>query len=107
MEKEYTNRGFGLYRFNDIYGDECSVQMSSLATKPAIWLGINKANPIIKSSDAIKLGLNEETLTEEDNGWTKYQIPNEVSIHTRMHLDQALAKELIEILQRFVDQGEF
>jgi hypothetical protein len=34
-----TNRGFAIVEFKDIYGFFCSMQKSSLADKPAIWLG--------------------------------------------------------------------
>ena len=32
-------RGLTIARFKDLYGSECSVQTSSLATQDAIWLG--------------------------------------------------------------------
>lgn len=34
-----SSRGFFFYVFKDIYGAECSISESSLATKAAIWLG--------------------------------------------------------------------
>lgn len=37
---EYTPRGFGLYtRFEDQYGNEVTVQESSLATDRCVWVG--------------------------------------------------------------------
>lgn len=36
-----TNRGFALIYFKDRYGSKCSLQKSSMASEPAIWLGID------------------------------------------------------------------
>lgn len=36
-----TARGFAYGDFRDRYGQECSIQESSLATEPAIWLGVD------------------------------------------------------------------
>ena len=41
LEKTITGRGFGLFQFRDKYGQECSLQDSSLATESAIWLGVD------------------------------------------------------------------
>ena len=40
MQIEQIERGFGLVNFVDLTGKECSLQKSSRATSPAIWLGI-------------------------------------------------------------------
>lgn len=36
-----TQRGFNKMEFKDRYGNECSIQKSSLATEDAIWFGID------------------------------------------------------------------
>lgn len=36
-----TERGFGLNKFTDLYGQLCSLQDSSLATTNAIWFGVD------------------------------------------------------------------
>lgn len=90
MKKSKTSRGFDLYEFKDCNGKECSLQKSSRAMKDMIWLGIDDAEPIIFSSQ----------------GWIPYHIPSEVSLHTRMHLDQKTVKKLIKKLQKFVETGE-
>ena len=36
-----TGRGFPLGLFKDRYGEECSIQDSSLAFEDAIWLGVD------------------------------------------------------------------
>ena len=39
MQKTHTARGFALYKFQDSYGEECTLQKSSLATDHYVWLG--------------------------------------------------------------------
>jgi len=103
IENSKTDRGFDYNEFTDRYGDKCSLQKSSLASEDAIWLGIKDANPQLMASDAIKLGL--ET-NGETCGWVPYQIPEEVLLSTRMHLTQDMVKELLPVLERFVETGE-
>jgi hypothetical protein len=62
----YTNRGFPIIKFNDVYDKQCTIQLSSLAESPHIWIG------------------------QGDQ---------------RMHLNINQTKEIIKILQRFVDIG--
>mgnify|MGYP006958843775 CR=1 FL=1 len=40
------------------------------------------------------------------NKFSPYEIPKEVLLTTRMHLTQKQVKDLIPILQKFVDTGE-
>lgn len=101
-----TQRGFKTGSFVDRYGSKCSIQKSSLATEDAIWLGVDDANPQIMCSKAIEMGLRERTHTEADNGWTKFYVPSDVQFSTRMHLTQKQVKELLPILQKFVETGE-
>jgi hypothetical protein len=65
-------------QFNDYYGHACSLQKSSLAEEPAIWLGLNEADPKILASE-VKPG---------ESGWIKYPIPDSVLLNTRMHLNR-------------------
>jgi hypothetical protein len=37
---EITDRGFLRADFEDLYGNDCSIQESSLASEDAIWLGV-------------------------------------------------------------------
>ena len=106
MKKQTTERGFDIIKFKDRYGEECSLQKSSLATEDAIWFGINRGTPRIMCSDAVKLKIRQVYNDERDNGWCDYIIPDEVFIATRMHLTQEQVKELIPHLQKFVDTGE-
>jgi len=77
MKIEFTNRNFALAKFKDRYGERCSIQDSSSATENCIWLGCE-----------------HETL--DNNGQP---------CGARMHVDIDLARELIVLLQRFIDNG--
>ena len=77
MKTKRTERGFAFKEFSDLYGSECSIQKSSLATNDAIWFGVDK----------------HFTLDTTKN-------------NVRMHLDKKLVKKLIPILQNFVKTGE-
>lgn len=98
FKRSNTERGFGLVEFQDAYGLKCSIQESS-AWEPHIWLGVSDANPQIMNSDAAKLGLP----TNGSTGWTEYQVPREVLMHTRMHLNKAQIIDLIAELQTYVE----
>ena len=96
MERIKTDRRFSLIQFKDRNGAGCSLQQSSLATEDAIWLGIDDPDPQIMASK----------VQEGGTGWVKYPIPEDVFITTRMHLTQKQVKDLLPILQKFVDTGE-
>lgn len=98
MKFEKTHRGFALAEFSDANGKECSIQKSSAWREDGelIWLGINNANPQIMARDTPQGG----------NGWVPYEVPDEVSFNTRMHLNQEQVAALIPILQHFVKTGE-
>jgi len=98
MKKRKTPRGFDIIEFKDYYGAACSMQKSSLATKDAIWLGVDDADPKI---------LAFHVNGGKPNGWVKYDIPDEVNLTTRMHLTRAQVKELLPYLEKFVEAGEF
>tara|TARA_R110000822_G_scaffold25937_9_gene78477 strand:+ start:3188 stop:3529 length:342 start_codon:yes stop_codon:yes gene_type:complete len=102
MTKSTTERGFTHYEFMDSYGAKCSVQKSSSAMEDKVWVGVDDANPIIMASQAKSHGVDPDGVT---SGWVKYPIPSEVLLSTRMHLNQQMAKELINVLQKFVDTG--
>lgn len=101
-EAKHTGRGFEYYEFKDINGYDCTIQKSSIATKNAIWLGLESASPMILHGDATRLGIEHS----ETSGWVDYPIPEEVSLHTRMHLTQEQAKELAKMLWYFAESGE-
>lgn len=85
IEKGKTGRGFGLITFSDRYQQVCSLQDSSLATEPAIWLGVSATGPILDGPNGQK---NED-------------------VNSRMHLTQAMVKQLLPYLQEFANTGEY
>lgn len=86
-----TNRGFERLEFVDLYGVECSLQASSLATDEAVWLGCSDAN--LKK-------------LVQFQGWTPVEMPENHSATTRMHLNREQVAALLPHLQRFVETGE-
>ncbi len=80
LSQSKTSRGFALIKFQDRYDQPCSLQKSSIATEDCIWLGVH---------DQIDLNTKEI-----------------VGPGVRMHLSQEQVKELLPILQRFVDTGD-
>lgn len=42
IKKSLTEKGCKLMQFKDLYGKECSIQESSLATEYAIWVGVTE-----------------------------------------------------------------
>lgn len=90
MEILNTERGFAFADFEDANGSKCSIQKSSAAMHDAIWLGIEV--PYIN--------------VMIDGAWKDIHLPDEAVIGSRMHLTQKMVKELLPMLQRFVDTGE-
>lgn len=76
---EYEHRGFRGFRFFDTYRVECSIQESSVAADPRIWLGVDQSPG---GSDG-----------------RSYE-PH------RMHLNIEQAKDLIDLLECFVENGD-
>lgn len=100
--KNETSRGFAIKSFVDLYGAGYSIQKSSLASQNSIWFGVDDAYPQVLASEARSLGV----ITNERTGWVRYPIPPQVLMTTRMHLSQEQVRELLPILQKFVDTGE-
>lgn len=111
MKKE-NDRGFAYYEFKDKKGEECSIQESSFAgvfeqvedddNDPRIWFGIN--NPSMKYFVEGKGWIDIKGILVVDSytGEEKQLTP---SIFGRMELSQTQVRELIPILQKFVDEG--
>ena len=74
-----------------------------MATDDALWIGISDPETKILKSAALRMGLKPEG---EISGWMKFPIPEEVLISTRMHLSRDQIKQLMPILQSFVDTRE-
>lgn len=98
-----TNRGFAVGDFTDKYGLKCSLQESSAADKPCIWLGVNEAIPIVTTSEAVGFGYDLDNT--DSTGWVKVPIPDCAIISSRMHLTQEDVKRLLPSLINFVETG--
>lgn len=98
MKTKKTQRGFSYNNFKDNNNNECSVQKSSLATEDCIWLGCDN----IGLKKFIPYKGWEDVNTDGDKG------PGGISYvaNNRMHLNQEQVKQLLPILQNFVDTGE-
>jgi hypothetical protein len=97
-----NTRGFSCGLFTDYYDQKCSLQKSSLANVDCIWLGVDDPEPKIMASVAERFGL----ITDETTGWIPYPIPKDVHLSTRMHLNREQVRDLLPLLQKFVDTGE-
>lgn len=86
--------------FTDDYNVKCSLQNSS-ACEPHIWLGVNEPEHKVLWEDAIKLGIP----VDKHEGWYDYILPLEVHVFSRMHLNQAQARELAKRLMYFAEHG--
>ncbi len=72
-----TGRGFLKGNFKDRYGEDCSIQESSLASEDCIWLGC-------------------DLLTE----------PSTLKpVGARMHLTRAMVEDLLPLLKHFAETG--
>ena len=85
-----TFRGFPLIEFKDNNDSPCSIQDSSSAMEPKIWLGVDDPDPKTLQSGV---------------GWVPYPLSSDVHMTTRMHLTIEQAEVMIIHLQRFVDNG--
>ena len=102
MTKHKTARGFPFISFKDFYERDCSVQISSLADEMCIWVGLDGAEPKVLAKNAAKYGIK----TNETTGWVPFPVPDEVLLSTKMHLNTKQVKDLIKVLQKWVDTGE-
>ena len=76
IQIEYNQRGFARGEFVDRYGEQCSIQKSSLATEDAIWLGCNTGMHVDGQCCA------------------------------RMHLTREMVADLLPLLHHFVETGD-
>ena len=105
MKVKTTARGFAYYEFVDDNGQKCSLQKSSSALEDKIWLGIDDAKimefyPYLRETDESWF----EIPKEEVEAKLKHRPQNKIHYkNQRMHLTVNQVKELLPILQRFVD----
>ena len=100
MEIKYTSKGISHCNFKDGNGENCSIQESSAAEQAYIWLGCDEIGlkGFIPNGDPSWRDVTKEQVQEKFG--FKHIIAN-----NRMHLTQEQVKELIPILQKFVDTG--
>jgi hypothetical protein len=77
-------RGMACFLFNDMYGQRCSLQQSSLASEGAIWFGIDSTGPHMEGPGGSR---NEQ-------------------VSARMHLTQTQMQRLLPFLQHFAKTGD-
>ena len=108
MKVKTTARGFAYYKFVDDNGQKCSLQKSSSALEDKIWLGIDDAKimefyPYLRETDESWFEIPKEAVEAK----LKHRPQNEIHYkNQRMHLTVNQVKELLPILQRFVETGE-
>lgn len=90
-----NERGFKYLKFKDCGYSDCSIQESSSAMEPRIWLGFNKITPMLFLPD----------VSDTQTGLIKYPLPPEVQINGRMELNQDMVKELLPLLTYFAENG--
>jgi hypothetical protein len=82
-----TERGFLCIEFEDRYGNQCSLQESSLADDEGhIWFG---------TEGKVMVG----------PPWVEFKMPDNALVHSRMHLSQSQVKELLPQLRYFAEHG--
>lgn len=98
-----TNRGFGLGKFTDAKGQACSIQDSSLATRAAIWFGVEDANPQILV-DGVLQSVPPPVESIPIPGWPN--LTNDILFNTRMHLSIRQVKTLIRNFNAYLVTGK-
>jgi hypothetical protein len=89
MKRTTTQRGFGLFEFTDDNGEACTLQESSSALEPKIWLGVK--GRVLRLTPGL--------------GWSEVKLPEDAMVIDRMHLTRDGVAALLPMLQRFVDDG--
>jgi len=101
MEVKQTSRGFYYYEFTAADGEKCNIQKSSSAMDDYIWFGYEKIGlkGFIPFGDPAWRDVTEQQIKE------KFGFENIIA-NNRMHLSREQVKNLLPILQKFVDTGE-
>ena len=84
-----TARGYFGATFRDTYDTLCSIQESSCAAEPCLWLGVDKP----------------ECKHLVGNIWEEYILPDDVVTFSRMHLNRDQARKLANDLLYFAEHG--
>lgn len=92
LEIGKTPRGFDFYSFTDANGERCTLQKSSSGNDELAWLGVE--GKLLRSSGIEGVGMIPVPLNEE------------FLIIARMHLNREMVRQLLPMLQNFVETGE-
>jgi hypothetical protein len=84
--KDISSRGLGYLKFNDRYDQVCTLQNSSLATEPAIRLGVTNSGPQIPGPTG---NVNEDIKL------------------MKMHLTQKMVTNVLPYLTKFARTGDY
>lgn len=95
-----TERGFGIGKFTDSKGVDCSIQDSSLATEAAIWFGVKEANPQRLEGD-VMVAVKPPVEPIPIEGWPG--LTHDILYNTRMHLTIRHVKTLIRNFEKFLE----
>lgn len=90
---ETNGRGFKIGEFEDLYRGKCVLQKSSLATQDAIWFGIR--GPKVTAHDINNPGK-----------YVELYVPENVTIHSEMHLSQDMVRDILPYLHHFAETGD-
>jgi hypothetical protein len=101
LQVQHTDRGFAYYEFTDGYNEACTVQKSSSAMDQFIWLGTKDFT--IKGFTPY--GQPPWKTISQDHLKSVFGF-QDVIANNRMHLSRKQVKQLLPILQKFVDTGE-
>jgi hypothetical protein len=101
MKKQYTQRGFVYYEFNDFGGNLCNIQKSS-SVEDCIWVGSKN----IGMKGFVPGGLPESWRDITDAQIKEKMGVQDIVANNRMHLNREQVVQLLPILQKFVDTGE-
>lgn len=82
--------------FKDLNEQECSLSVSRIETTRAVYFGVDEPEMKIR-----KRSLTDGSLKNVD-----FLPPVELKVSSRMLLTQEQVKELLPMLQKFVDTGE-
>lgn len=93
LENTTTNRGFGLIKFKDANGIDCSLQESSaIRDESLIWFGCQSDTPVLELIPG--------------KSWQPVKLPQDHLVRDRMHLTQSQVRALLPLLVHFAKHGQ-
>lgn len=92
LEIGKTERGFDFYSFTDFNREKCTLQKSSSGNDELVWLGVE--GKVLRESGIEGVGMIPVPLNDQ------------FLIVARMHLNREMVRQLLPMLQSFVETGE-